>query len=135
MKDLIVLTIEDSDAFAHAMQLAIEEAGLAVRLFRVQDGEEAMHFLRHDGGFQSSPKPDLIFLDLNLPRMTGFDVLAEMRHDVSLQGIPTVVLTSSSAPSDRARSMALGANEYILKPTDFDRLLNAVTTTCQRYTH
>jgi len=135
VKDLVVLTVEDSDAFAHAMELAIEEAGLAVRLFRVQDGEEAMHFLRHEAGFHTSPTPDLIFLDLNLPRMTGFDVLAEMKHDVNLEGIPTVVLTSSSAPSDRARSMALGANDYILKPTDFDRLLSTVTKTCQRYTH
>ncbi len=133
MKDFVVLTVEDSDAFAHAMALAIEEAGLAVQLFRVQDGEDAMHFLRHEPGFQNSPKPGLIFLDLNLPRMTGFDVLAEMKQDANLHGIPIVVLTSSSAPSDRARSAALGANDYILKPTDFDRLLSAVTRTCQRY--
>ena len=117
------------------MALAIEEAGLPVRLFRALDGEEAIHFLRHEDGFIDSPVPDLVFLDLNLPRLTGFDVLAEMRQDLRLQAIPTVVLTSSSSPSDRARSMALGASEYILKPTDFDRLMTAVSGACERYAH
>lgn len=135
MKTIVVLTVEDSDAFAHAMALAIEEAGLPVRLFRALDGEEAIHFLRHEDGFNDSPVPDLVFLDLNLPRLTGFDVLAEMRHDLRLRSIPTVVLTSSSSPSDCAKSLALGANEYILKPTDFERLMAAVSGACERYAH
>jgi chemotaxis family two-component system response regulator Rcp1 len=131
VREITVLCVEDSDAFAYAMRLAV--ADLKVRLFRVVDGEQAMRFLRREKPYDQMPAPDLIFLDLNLPKQSGFDLLAELRTDPVLSRIPAVVLTSSNSPSDRKKSIELGAREYIMKPSDFERLTSEVAATCQRY--
>lgn len=133
MKDPIVLCIEDNDAFAHAIRLAVVESHLAVHLVRVSDGDEALHFLRREHPHEDAPRPRLIFLDLNLPGRSGFDVLTEVKSDAGLREIPAVVLSSSAHPSDRKRSLELGAQDYLLKPTEFENLMNAVTQTCKRY--
>ena len=85
-----------------------------------------MAFLRREEGFACAPRPDLILLDLNLPRKAGHEVLAEIRSDVDLQRIPVVVLTTSDAEEDILRSYDLHANAYVTKPVDFDRFLNVV---------
>jgi two-component system, chemotaxis family, response regulator Rcp1 len=133
MKEPVILCVEDSDAFAHAIRLALMESRLGVHLVRVSDGDEALHFLRREHPHENAPRPALIFLDLNLPRRSGFDILAEMQRDAGLRKIPAVILTSSNHPADRARSLELGAQDYLLKPTEFEHLLSAMTQTCRRY--
>ena len=133
MKERIILCVEDSDAFAHAFRLALVESHLEIELVRVSDGDEALHFLRREHPHENAPRPGLIFLDINLPGRSGFDVLAEMRGDAGLREIPAVILTSSAHPSDRKRSLELGAQDYLLKPTEFEHLMNAVKQTCRRY--
>jgi CheY-like chemotaxis protein len=130
---LILLSVEDNDAFAEAIQIALSEAMLEISLSRVSDGEEALRFLRRQPPFESVNRPDLILLDLNLPRKSGFDVLSEMAADTGLRNIPVVVLSSSNHDRDRSRSLALGAKEYILKPTDFEQLISELAGACSRF--
>jgi CheY-like chemotaxis protein len=130
---LVLLSVEDNDAFAEAIQIALGEAMLEVSLNRVSDGEEALHYLRREAPFESAKRPDLILLDLNLPRKSGFDVLSELAADSGLRNIPVVVLSSSNHARDRSRSLALGAKEYILKPTDFEQLIDELAGACHRF--
>ena len=129
----VVLYVEDSDAFAYLLNCACNEAGLAIRAFRVSDGEEAMAFLRCQSPFESVPKPDLIFLDLNLPKKHGFEVLEELRRDMRLNTIPVVVLSSSRDARMRTQSLELGAAEYITKPFDYNALVGVIAAASSRY--
>jgi CheY-like chemotaxis protein len=90
------------------------------------DGVEAMEFLRRQGGYPNSPRPDLILLDLNLPRKDGREVLAEIKGDPSLKAIPVVILTTSAADADIERSYLLHANCYISKPVDLEGFLTVI---------
>ena len=92
----------------------------------VNDGEQAMQFLRRTGEFTGVPRPGLILLDLNLPRRTGLEVLADLKSDEDLHSIPVVVLTTSQAEEDIVRSYALHANAYVSKPVDFQRFTEAI---------
>ncbi len=122
----ILLYVEDEDAAVFLFETAVKEASIELQLYRVSDGEQAIAFLGQTGSYEGAPRPSLILLDLNLPRRNGFEVLAEVQRDASLGKIPIVVFTSSSLASDRQKSMALGARQYITKPATFDGFLDAV---------
>ena len=113
-----VLVAEDNPADADLLQETINEGKLQLKLTTVKDGVEVIEYLRGEGKFAGAPRPDLILLDLNLPRMNGRQVLAKVKSDANLRGIPIVVLTSSSAEQDIAQSYNLGANCYVMKPVD-----------------
>jgi CheY-like chemotaxis protein len=130
MSEQVLLYVEDEDAAVFLLETALKEAEIKVTLLRVADGEEALAFLRRAGSYSHAPRPDMILLDLNLPRKTGHEVLSEMREDNALHGIPVVVFTSSAAPSDRRKSMALGAFKHITKPSSFDGFVEAIKDAC-----
>lgn len=117
---LQVLLVEDSPGDVRLTQEAFRDANSSLRLHVVSDGVEAMAFLRHEGPHAQAPRPDLILLDLNLPRMDGREVLARVREDDSLRIIPTVILTTSSADSDVLKSYQLQANCYLSKPAQLE---------------
>jgi len=105
---------------------AFEEHKVVNRLSVVADGVSAMAYLRKEGEHEDAPTPDLILLDLNLPRMDGREVLAAVKADERLKHIPVVVLTTSEAEEDVLRSYSLHANAYVTKPVDFDRFIQVV---------
>jgi len=111
-----VLLVEDNPADADLMRETIEPSKLHLDLTTAKDGLEAIQYLRGLGAFTGAPRPDLILLDLNLPKMNGRQVLASVKGDADLRGIPVVVLTSSSAEQDIVQSYDLGANCYVIKP-------------------
>jgi two-component system, chemotaxis family, response regulator Rcp1 len=119
---LNVLVVEDSAADANLIRMVLADTGLCKQLLVVSDGEDALDVLRRTGRFEDQIRPDLIFLDLNLPRKDGLDVLSEIRTDASLRRIPVVVLTSSSNPDDIGAAYDRGANLYCKKPFELDEL-------------
>ena len=121
-----ILLVEDSPSDAKLTISALKLAKVANELHHVEDGVDAMDFLRKQGKFANAPRPDLILLDLNLPRKDGREVLAEMKVDPELATIPVIVLTTSNAEADIFRSYQLHCNCYITKPVNFDRFLECV---------
>ena len=124
-----VLLVEDSPGDVRLTQEAFREANMSVRLFVANDGVEAMDFLNNEGKFVDAPRPDLALLDLNMPRMDGRQVLAQIKKDENLKAIPTVILTTSSSKEDVAKSYQLQANCYLIKPVEldeFDKLVKGV---------
>jgi two-component system, chemotaxis family, response regulator Rcp1 len=121
-----VLLVEDSPGDVRLTQEAFRDANKSVRLHVVTDGVEAMAFLRHSGNHLTAPRPDLILLDLNLPKMDGREVLAQIKKDESLKTIPTVVLTTSDADVDITKSYELQANCYLSKPVELDEFESLV---------
>lgn len=121
-----VLLVEDDPGDVLMTQEAFEEHKLRNRLTVVSDGVEALAYLRREGKYADAVTPDLILLDLNLPRRDGRQVLAEIKEDEQLGRIPVVVLTTSQADEDILRSYQLHANAYVTKPVDFDRFIAVV---------
>jgi len=121
-----ILLVEDSPSDAKLTLKALNLAKVANKVFHVEDGMEAMDFLFRRGMYADSPRPDLILLDLNLPKKDGREVLEELKRDASLNTIPVVVLTTSKAEEDVLRSYQLHANCYITKPVNFERFLEVV---------
>jgi two-component system, chemotaxis family, response regulator Rcp1 len=121
-----VLLVEDSPGDVRLTQEAFRDANKAIQLHVVVDGVEAMAFLRHQGVHVHAPRPDLILLDLNLPKMDGREVLAHIKEDESLKLIPTVILTTSDAEADIVKSYQLQANCYLNKPVQLDAFENLV---------
>jgi CheY-like chemotaxis protein len=121
-----ILLVEDDPGDVLITREAFADNKVRNQLSVVSDGEAAMAFLRREGEFASAPRPDLILLDLNLPRKAGHEVLAEVKSDADLQRIPVVILTTSDAEEDILRSYDLHANAYVTKPVDFERFLNVV---------
>lgn len=121
-----VLLVEDDPGDVLMTREAFEHNKVANRLSVVNDGVAAMDFLRKRGEHVDAVTPDLILLDLNLPRMDGREVLAELKEDPELRRIPVVVLTTSEAEEDVARSYSLYANAFVTKPVDFDRFIEVV---------
>jgi two-component system, chemotaxis family, response regulator Rcp1 len=115
-----VLLVEDSPGDVRLTKEAFHDTNPSVHLNVATDGVEAMAFLHHDGVHAQAPRPDLILLDLNLPKMDGREVLAQIKRDDSLKTIPTVVLTTSEAEVDIAKSYQLQANCYLSKPVQLD---------------
>lgn len=121
-----ILLAEDNPGDVRLTQKALEEGRMVNDLHVVPDGVEAMAFLRREGEYADAPRPDLVLLDLNMPRKDGKEVLAELKTDPTLSRIPVVVLTSSDAEEDIVRSYDLHANAYLTKPVDFDGFLDIV---------
>ncbi|HLS74271.1 MAG TPA: response regulator [Actinomycetaceae bacterium] len=121
-----ILLVEDDPGDVLMTEEAFADYKVANRLSVVSDGESAMAFLRQEGEYAEAPTPDLILLDLNLPRMDGREVLAEIKNDSRLRRIPVVILTTSEAEEDILRSYNLHANAYVTKPVDFERFITVV---------
>jgi len=121
-----ILLVEDSPSDTDLTIEALKEAKVRNHLSIVDNGMEALEFLRRQGKYQEAPRPDLIMLDLNLPRKDGREVLAEIKSDDSLKTIPVVILTTSRAEQDVLQAYQYHANCYITKPVDFDQFLNVV---------
>ena len=115
-----VLLVEDSPGDVRLTQEAFREANVSIHLHVASDGVEAMAFLRREGAHARAPRPDLILLDLNLPKMDGREVLAQIKGDDSLKTIPTVILTTSESEADIVKSYQLQANCYLSKPVQLD---------------
>lgn len=125
-KHIDILLIEDSPADILITQEALEQAKLLNTIHVVEDGIEAMAYLRRQNHYATARRPDLILLDLNLPKMNGREVLAEIKADPSLKLIPVVVLTTSQAEEDVLRAYNLHANCYVVKPVEFASFVRAV---------
>ena len=121
-----VLLVEDDPGDVLIAQEALSAGQLSTHLDVVNDGVQAMEFLRGEGDYSKAKRPDLILLDLNLPRMSGHEVLAEVKADPLLRRIPVVVLSTSTAAEDINRSYDLHASVYVAKPVDFDAFTDVV---------
>ena len=121
-----ILLVEDNPGDVRLTREALTEAKVRNRLHVAEDGVEAMDFLRRRGPFANAVRPDLILLDLNLPKKDGREVLEEVKGDAALRQIPVVILTSSQAEEDIARAYSLRANCYVSKPVDLDQFIAVV---------
>jgi two-component system, chemotaxis family, response regulator Rcp1 len=122
-KPVDILLVEDNPGDVRLTQEALKDAKLAVNLHVVNDGVEAMLFLRREGQYASKPRADLILLDLNLPKKDGRQVLAEIKGDQELRRTPVVIVTTSKAEEDIVRTYDLHANCYVTKPLDLDQFV------------
>jgi chemotaxis family two-component system response regulator Rcp1 len=123
-----ILLVEDNPGDARLTMEALKESKVHNRLSVVEDGLDALAFLCRKGKYANSPRPDLILLDLNLPKKDGREVLADIKTDESLKRIPVVVLTTSKAEEDILKTYDLHANCYITKPVDLDQFVKVVKT-------
>ncbi len=121
-----ILLVEDNPGDIRLTQEAMRESGLPITLHVVKDGVQAIEFLEQEGAHEGVPRPDLILLDLNLPRMNGKEVLAYVKSNPELETIPIVILTTSSNDDDIRKCYTLQANCYVLKPIDFERFIGLV---------
>jgi len=121
-----ILLVEDNPGDARLTQEALKEGKIRNRLHHAKDGVEAIAFLKHEGAYKDAPLPDLMLLDLNLPRKDGRQVLAEMKQDPRFCLIPVVVLTTSEAEKDIVKSYELHANCYVTKPVDLEKFIAIV---------
>lgn len=128
---LDVLMVEDNPADVELVRAVVEDCGLTHRLHFVRDGEEALAFVRRQGQHGQAPVPQLMVLDLNMPRVSGLEVLAALREEEGQ--VPAVVFTSSGDEGDRQRALALGATAYLVKPLRFAEFCEAVTDLLSRY--
>ena len=125
-KPVEILIVEDNEGDVGLIEEVFEEAKIKNILHVAQDGEEAMLYLRGEGKFSGSPRPNIIILDLNLPNKDGREVLREIKEDENLHNIPVIVLTTSNAEKDTLGAYGLHANAYITKPLDFDQFIKVV---------
>jgi CheY-like chemotaxis protein len=121
-----ILLVEDNPGDVRLTVESLKEAKVTNHLSVVGDGVEALAFLRRNGAYTNAPKPDLILLDLDLPKKDGREVLAEIKQDPRLRLIPVVIVTSSDAERDIVRSYELRANAYVTKPVGFDQFMNVI---------
>jgi chemotaxis family two-component system response regulator Rcp1 len=126
-----ILLVEDNPAFVRLTQEAFKRSKIRSNKSVARDGIEAMEFLNRTGEKADAPRPDLIFLDLNLPRKDGREVLAEIKADPDLKRIPVVILTTSNEPRDMLDSYNLHANCCIVKPSDLEKYFEAILSTEQ----
>jgi CheY-like chemotaxis protein len=125
-KAIEMLLVEDNPGDIELTRIALEDNKMSVNLNIAEDGVEALKFLKKQAPYEQAPHPDLILLDLNLPKKDGREVLAEMKADPVLKRIPVVILTTSQAEEDVLRAYNLSANCYITKPVDLDRFVKIV---------
>jgi CheY-like chemotaxis protein len=125
-KPVEILLVEDNKGDVGLIEEVFEEAKIKNSLHVAEDGEEAMLYLHAEGKFSGSRRPDIILLDLNLPKKDGREVLREIKEDINLKNIPVIILTSSSAENDITRAYELHANAYVTKPLDFDQFIKVV---------
>jgi CheY-like chemotaxis protein len=125
---ITILVAEDDQGDQVLIQAAFQEARVINKLAIMNNGEELMQYLRHEGPYSDARRPDLVLLDLNMPKMDGREAIKEIKRDPDLRSIPVVVLTSSAADEDIVRSYELGANSYIQKPVTFAKMIEVVET-------
>lgn len=125
-KDVEILLVEDNPGDVRLTREALEDCKMRNTLYVVEDGEEALAFLYKKGKYAKAPQPDLILLDLNLPKKDGKEVLSEIKANPGLRRIPVVILTTSKAEEDILKTYDLHANCYITKPVDFDQFISVV---------
>jgi chemotaxis family two-component system response regulator Rcp1 len=121
-----ILLVEDNPGDVRLTREALKDGKIINKLHVAEDGVEALAFLRREGKYHNAVRPELILLDLNLPKKDGREVLAEIKADVALKRIPVVILTSSAAEQDIVKSYNLHANCYVTKPVDLDQFINVV---------
>ncbi|WP_254832521.1 response regulator [Haloglomus salinum] len=122
-----ILLVEDNPGDVQLTRKAFEDAGLVNNLSVVNDGVAAMEYLRQEGEYTDADRPDMVLLDLNLPRKSGEEVLSDIKHDDDLKRIPVVILTSSDAEEDMIKTYNEHANAYLTKPVDFQGFLDVVS--------
>ncbi len=125
-KMIDILLVEDNPGDVELVREALSEGKIRNELHVAQDGIEAMKFLKREAGYEDSPCPDLVLLDLNLPKKSGREVLEEIKSNAKLKFIPVVILTSSKAEEDILKSYKLYANCYVTKPVDFEQFMKVV---------
>lgn len=128
-KPIEILLVEDNPADVRLMKEALKDSKVRNLLHVVEDGVEAMSYLRQEGKYSNVAAPDIILLDLNLPKKSGIEVLSEIKENDELKKIPVVVLTTSSAEEDIVKSYNLHANCFITKPVDLEQFIKVVRTT------
>ena len=126
--EFVVLLVEDEPADVHLTKMAFSESKILVDVRDVGDGVEALAFLKQEGEYQAAPKPDLILLDLNMPRMDGKAFLKYFQELDDINRIPVVILTTSEAETDIVASYDLGASGFIVKPIDIEQFIGAIQT-------
>jgi chemotaxis family two-component system response regulator Rcp1 len=132
LRPVNVLLVEDNPGDVRLMREAMRDGEWFKKLHAVEDGEKALAYLRREGQYDRAPKPDLIILDLNLPKKDGREVLQEIKADDTLRRIPVVILTTSEAERDICRAYDLHANCYIKKPSDLDEYLDVIRA-CENF--
>lgn len=125
-RSIEILLVEDNPGDARLTREVFDQGRITNQLYVVSDGVEAVRFLRREGPYRDAPRPDLILLDLNLPRKDGREVLADIKADPALQSIPVVVLTTSASDQDVDDTYRLHANSFITKPVDLDDFIKVV---------
>lgn len=128
-KSSTILLAEDESSDVFLMRRALQKAGISNKLNVVRDGEEALHYIQGNGKFAdrtSHPIPAVILLDLNMPKKSGFEVLEWIRSQNELRGLPVIILSTSSQENDVRKAYELGANSYLTKPPDFEKLVDMV---------
>lgn len=125
-RPLVILLVEDSPSEALLTKEALRQGKVHSTLHHVEDGVEALAFLRKQGGYVDAPRPDLVFLDWNLPRKSGREVLQEIRRDKSLCSLPVIILTTSNDDRDVLAAYSLSANCYVAKPVDLNQFAAAL---------
>ena len=126
LDDFVVLLVEDEPADVHLTRMAFRKSRLLVKMCDVGDGVEALAFLRQQAPYQDAPRPDIILLDLNMPRMDGKTLLQHLKQDEDLKRIPAIVLTTSEAESDIVDTYDLGCAGFVTKPVDLVQFLQAI---------
>ena len=124
------LLVEDDDSHAKLTLRSLRSNRVANTVDRVADGAQAMQYLRRESAFVDRPRPDVILLDLKLPKLDGHEVLQRVKEDPALRDIPVVILTTSDAETDRARAYLHHANSYLVKPVDFEKFRQMVQELC-----
>lgn len=124
-----ILLVEDDPAHAEIVRRSLRDSRVANQIVHVEDGQAALDYLGDPAGFSDNhPRPDLILLDLRLPKVDGLEVLRRIKHDDALKSIPTVVLTTSAAESDMVRAYEAGAGSFLVKPVDFEKFMTLMQT-------
>ncbi len=126
IKEIKILLVEDNEGDIVLTTQALKKANVTNGINVVKDGDEAMKFLRKEGKYEGAETPDLILLDINLPKMDGMEVLTEIKNDEALKSIPVVILTTSDSENDIIKSYNNHANCYITKPVDFRKFMEVV---------
>ena len=122
----MVLSVEDDDAAYFLITSAVRDVDAGFELHRVEDGDAALEFLNRKGTYADAPRPSLVLLDMNLPKLSGPEVLERMQGSDVLRDIPVVFFSSSKLPSDRNRCLALGAKDFITKPSSYEAFKRAI---------
>ena len=121
-----ILLVEDNEADARLVQEVLKEGRVKINLSHVEDGEQALRFLKKEGHYSDAPTPDIILLDLNMPKKDGREVLSEIRADPNLMTIPVIILTVSESEIDILQSYSLQANAYITKPVHLNQFIETI---------